>query len=124
MSSVTKGTAREMKVGRQLAAKGYRWCKVSRSGQAPIEEKDQRIRADLIAFAPRRSDCKLPNLVVAVGGVGKRLGVEFAELRGDGLPITFAPLLVMFKPRKMFFYTDEDSRHFTLQEALEALLDG
>lgn len=121
MSSTALGTAREMNIGRRLAGLGYRWCKVSRSGKAPEEEREQRIRADLIAFAP--TDSFLPNLVVSVGGAGKRLGVAFAELRGVGLPVTFAPLVVMFKDRKTWYYSDPDSRHPTLVEAMEAMRD-
>lgn len=110
-----------MRVGRQLAARGYRWCKVSRSGKTPAKEREQRIRADLIAFAPRGDDCHLPNLCVSVGGTGKRLRVAFAELRAGGLPLAFAPLVVTFVNRRSWWYTAEDDRHESPDDALDAL---
>ena len=119
MSSTTLGTAREMRVGRKLATLGYRWCKVSRSGKAPEEEREQRIRADLIAFAP--ADSFLPNLVVSVGGAGKRIAIAFAELRGTHLPVTFVPIVVTCVNRKTWWYSDADSRHPDMHEAMEAL---
>lgn len=121
MSSTQTGTDREMRVGRQLAARGYAWCKVSRSGKVPKAERESRIRADLIAFAARGEDCHLPNLVVSVGGIGKRVTVAFEELRANGLPITFAPLVVRFVYRKAWWYTSPDERFDSPDEALNAL---
>lgn len=121
MSSSTRtGTDREMRVGHQLAARGFRWCKVSRSGKTPITERTERIRADLICFAPRDEDFCMPNLLVSVGGAGKRIAPAFKELR-ECMPITFAPLVVTFVRRRSWWYTDPDNRFESPDDALTAL---
>jgi len=118
VSSTSLGTSREMAVGRSLAKLSYTWAKISRSGQVRGDDREHRILADLIAFAPQ--DGGIPHLLVSIGGVGKRLRVAFEELRSLPMPPGFIPLLVRFVKRKRWYYLDEDSRFESLTEALEA----
>jgi hypothetical protein len=119
MSSTSKGTQREYAVGRSLSKLSYTWCKVSRSGQVRGDDREHRILADLIAFAPQ--DGGTPHLLVSIGGVGKRLHVAFEELRSVAMPGGFVPILVRFVKRKRLYYISEDDRFDTLEDAFAAL---
>ena len=119
MSSTSLGTSREMSVGRSLAKLSYTWCKVSRSGQVRGDDREHRILADLIAFAPQ--DGGTPHLLVSIGGVGKRLRVAFEELRSVPMPGGFACLVVRFVKRRRIIYISEDDRYDSLEDAFAAL---
>ena len=83
------------------------------------DDREHRILADLIAFAPQ--DGGTPHLLVSIGGVGKRLRVAFEELRSVPMPGGFVPLVIRFVARRRLIYIDEDNRFDTLEDAFAAL---
>jgi hypothetical protein len=99
----------------------YRSARVSASGQrkgARIEEEG--LAGDIISLSVAPG---LPHLLVEVGGIGKRLGTAFDELRGSILP-GFVPIVVRFVHRKCWIYVDEDNRFASFSEALDALAEA
>ena len=99
---------------------GFRCARVSASGQRKGARRDEAgIAADIIAIGAGA----LPNLIVEVGGVGKRLGVAFAEMRAS-CPPTFAPMVVRFVGRKRRWYAHEDAFHDSLESALDELREA
>lgn len=91
MSDSAKGTAREYAVIDTFVERGFQFIKANRSGQAISERyQDARIPGDVFVWHPIHGGWQ-----IEVGGAGKRLGVEFAELRAR-LLVGFRPLVVMF----------------------------
>lgn len=100
-----------------MSEAGYRCARVSASGQRRGARRDERLLAgDIIGLAVACG----PHLLVEVGGIGKRLARAFAELRESILP-GFAPLVIRFVCRKRWYYTSEDDRFGTFDDALESL---
>ena len=121
MSSSALGASRVGRVMSLLSAHGFRCARVSASGQRRGSRRDERTLAgDLIALAEIRG---CPSLLVEVGGVGKRLGPAFAELRGSIMP-GFAPLVVRYVARKRWIYVDEHRRFTTVPAALAAIREA
>lgn len=90
------------------------------SGQRiALEGREHALPGDLIAIAPM--DSGLPHLLVECGGVGKRLGVAFRELRREPLPGGFVALLARVVARKWWYYIAEGERFSDLREALDGL---
>jgi len=117
MSTASLGGARVGKIITQLHALSFHCARLSASGQRRGKRRlENGLAGDIIALAPQHSG--LPHLLAEVGGAGKRIAVAFAELR-EGMPPGFAPLVVVFRNRKCFYYPDEDVRHDALREALE-----
>jgi len=115
------GAARVGKVMTTLSDAGYRAGRMSASGQRRGKRIDeQMIAGDIIALSQIPT---LPHLLIEVGGIGKRLGTAFEELRGSLAP-GFVPLVVRFVARKRWHYVDEDSRFPSLAEALDALREA
>lgn len=118
MSSTSLGASRVGLVMSSLSGDGYRCARISASGQRRGARRvENGIAADIIALAIMGGR---PHLLVEVGGVGKRLGVAFAELRESILP-GFVPMVVRFVNRQRFVYVDEDHRFKSFAEAIEAL---
>lgn len=116
MSSSSKGTRREYDVIDSFIKHGFWYYKANRSGQCIKEErKPFRIPGDILVMHP-----EIAAFQIEVGGAGKRLGVEFAELRARLLP-GFAPLVVMFKGGKRWYYFSEDERYPTVDALLAAV---
>jgi hypothetical protein len=119
MSSASKGAQRVGAALSQFAKLGYRCSRVSASGQRKGRRREERcIAGDLIAFAP--ADHGLPHVIAEIGGAGKRLAVTFAEMLEDPLPPGFVALIGVVVNRRWRWYSDPDSRHESLQEALDA----
>ena len=122
LSTSALGAGRVGAVISTLAANGYRAGRLSASGQRRGARREENmIPGDLIALAPPEGG--LPHLLIEVGGIGKRLGVAFAELR-EGLAPGFVPLVVRFVARRRWYYVDEDTRLEDLTEALTALREA
>lgn len=120
MSSVAKGAQRVGSAMTQFARLGYRCARVSASGQRKGRRRREKLIAgDLIAFAPAES--ALPHVIAEIGGAGKRLAVTFAEMLVEPLPAGFAPLIGVVVKRKWRWYSDPDSRHDALKDALESI---
>jgi hypothetical protein len=93
---------------------------VSASGQrkgARLQEKC--IAGDLIALAPDGSGW--PHVIAEIGGVGKRLGAAFRELRAEPLAAGFVPIVGRVVRRRWRWYSDVNTVHSSLAEALSAL---
>jgi hypothetical protein len=100
-----------------LQAHGYAFARTSASGQRKGKRKEQRmIPGDLLAVAlePGR-----PHLQFEIGGIGKRLGAAFAELRSLPLP-GFLPVVVRFVARKRRWYLSPDDCFRSFGELLAA----
>lgn len=108
------GTRREYLVIDTFVARGFWWIKAHRSGQSINESRAAaRIPGDLFVWSATAAfQCE-------VGGSGKRLGHEFAELRARALP-GFRPLVVMFRGGRRWYYTSPSDRHGTLDAVLES----
>ena len=120
MSTIAKGAQRVGSAMTQLHRAGYRCARVSSSGQRKGKRRAEGgIPGDVIALAP--VDSGLPHVIVEVGGIGKRLAVSFAELTEAPLPPGFTALVARCVNRKWLWYSDPDSRHPDLLEALDAL---
>ena len=120
MSTSALGGQRVGRVISQLAKRGYRCARISASGQRRGKRREENgLPGDWIAFAP--DDTTFPHLLGESGGVGKRLGVAFAELESDPLPPGFVAIVTRTVARKTYYYTDPDSRHSSLDECLESL---
>ena len=119
-SSSEKGAQRVGSALSQFAALGFRCARVSASGQRKGARKDEKcMPGDIIALAADASG--YPHVIAEIGGVGKRLGAAFGELRAEPLPAGFAPIVGRVVRRRWWWYSDVDTRHATLAEALEAL---
>lgn len=120
MSSAAKGAARVGSAMTQLSALGYRCARVSASGQRRGSRREEcGIAGDVIAFAPE--DSTLPHLLIEIGGAGKRLAVTFAEMESRALPAGFVALIGIVADRRWRWYSNPDSRHASLIEALESM---
>ncbi len=104
----------------QFAKLGYRCSRVSASGQRKGSRRGEKcIAGDLIALAPDGSG--YPHVIAEIGGAGKRLRSAFQEMTTEPLAAGFIPLVGRVVKRRWLWYSDVDSRHQTLREALEAL---
>lgn len=118
MSSSSKGTGREYAVIDTFIECGFWYIKANRSGQAIAEHRQPaRIPGDVFVWHPNHGGYQ-----IEVGGSGKRLRVEFEELRAR-LLVGFRPLVVMFtkgsgKQMKRRYYTSEHDRF----DSIDALL--
>ncbi len=119
MSSSAKGTRREYDVIDSFVEHGFWWVKANRSGQAIAEErKDFRIPCDALVWHPNHGGYQ-----IEVGGSGKRLRVEFEELRAR-LLVGFRPLVVTFAKRgkskavTRMYYTSPSDRFESIDELL------
>jgi hypothetical protein len=120
MSSVAKGAQRVGSALSQFAKLGFRCSRVSASGQRKGARKHEKcIAGDLIALAPDGSG--FPHVIAEIGGAGKRLRVAFGELRAEPLAAGFVPIVGRVVKRRFWWYSDTDSRHDSLREALDAL---
>ena len=77
------------------------------------------LAGDLIALAPDGSG--YPHVIAEIGGAGKRLGIAFRQLRAEPLATGFVPIVGRVVRRRWRWYSDVDSRHETLADALKAL---
>ncbi len=120
-TSSALGASRVGRVMTELAAFGYRCARVSASGQRRGARRyENTLAGDLVALTPNYGH---PHLIVEVGGIGKRLGVAFTELRELLMP-GFQPLVVRYVKRKRWIYVDEDHRFDDFRDALDALRDA
>jgi hypothetical protein len=120
MSSSSKGAQRVGSALSQFARLGFRCSRVSASGQRKGARRHEKcIAGDIIALAPESSGW--PHVIAEIGGVGKRLGAAFAELTAEPLTAGFVPIVGRVVRRRWRWYSFPDSRHETLQAALEAL---
>lgn len=119
MSSVAKGTRRETSAGRQLAALGYRWAKLSQSGKARADDKN-RLRFDLIAWAAPHS--RLPHVVAEIGGEKKSVTAAFKALLEAPLPGGHVALVGRVVRRRWRWHSSpaRGDGHDSLLAAIEA----
>lgn len=121
MSTASLGASRVGAVMTTLSAAGYRCARISASGQRRgTRRAEHGLGGDVIALATVPG---YPHLLVEVGGVGKRVGAAFQELRGSLMP-GFAPLVVRFVGRVRRAYVGEDERYDAVIDAVLALRDG
>lgn len=123
MSTRSTGASRERSFEARLWAVGFRTMRASASGQRIAE--DRRIHGlpgDLLAIAP--TDSGLPHILAEVGGIGKRLGVAFAELTAEPLPPGFVPAVARCVARRWWYYLDPDTRFEDFAEFVDALRGG
>jgi hypothetical protein len=120
MSTRATGNAREHRVEEMLWEHGFRTMLARASGQRKkAAAKGNALRGDIIAISAWESG--LPHLLVEAGGIGKRLGVTFAELTEHPLPSGFVPVVVRCVKRAWKWYLSPDDRFDSLDDALAAL---
>lgn len=120
MSSRALGNAREHRVEEMLWEHGFRTMLARASGmRMKVEAQGNALAGDIIAISAWESG--LPHLLIEVGGIGKRLGVAFAELTEYPLPSGFVPVVVRCVSRAWKWYLSPDDRFDALSDALAAL---
>lgn len=118
MSASALGGKRVGSVMSRLWSVGYRCARTSASGQRRGARREEMgLAGDIIALATLDG---YPHLIIEVGGVGKRLGKAFAELR-ESLAPGFAAIVVRYVDRKSWWYVDEDTRCASIGEAIDAI---
>jgi len=123
VSSRALGNAREHTLEARLWPYGYRTMLSKGSGQRiAASAAEGPLRGDLIAIAPVNSG--LPHLLFECGGIGKRLGTTFAEMTREPLPGGFVAMIARVVNRSWWYYTSEDDRFDTLDDALDSLRGG
>ena len=121
MSTSALGSQRVGKVMSALSGVGYRCARTSASGQRRGARRDEKgLAGDIIALSTVPT---LPHVLVECGGVGKRLGTAFGELR-ESLAPGFVAIVVRYVDRKSWWYVDEDSRFSDIDGALDALREA
>lgn len=111
MSSSAKGGQRVGSIMDKLDAIGFWTARISASGQTRGSKRARKtIPCDVLAVREQG-----PNLMVEVGGSGKRVGTSLAEMAQSNVP-TFVPCVARCVKRRWKFYAEGDC--FTSMEDL------